>query len=245
MSKRGKVLREPIAGPGLLIAEGRQYQFGSDGIWKSQVSPKPGLVVEIELDAQGKMTAITAVSDLSLAKEQEEARAAGTLAVLADSGWARLLAAAVLAFSWFFLTAISIQVRYTGTLEITFWQLLRQPGSRGYALLALLAVTGPFAHYLWKIRQLALAGLLPLFFMLFSGVLLLGKVGMVMPNAGDALYQHFPAEARRLPIAISLGLGSYVSIVISLYFALLSARQFRMSKRNQDNEIGQLQKAAA
>ena len=43
MRKRGKVLRSPHAGPGLLMVEGRQYPFSLESLWKSQGSPQPGL----------------------------------------------------------------------------------------------------------------------------------------------------------------------------------------------------------
>ena len=59
MSKRGKVLRDPHAGPGLLMVEGQQYQFLLEGVWKSDVPPTPGLVVDLEFDSQGKIESRT------------------------------------------------------------------------------------------------------------------------------------------------------------------------------------------
>ena len=44
MAKRGKVLRDPHLGPGLLMVEGKQYPF-LEGSWRSDVPAKPGLVV--------------------------------------------------------------------------------------------------------------------------------------------------------------------------------------------------------
>jgi hypothetical protein len=72
MKKRGKVLRDPRTGPGLLMIEGRQYRFCLEGIWKSEIPPKPGLTVEVKLDHAGQILAITAVSDSQLAEEQAE-----------------------------------------------------------------------------------------------------------------------------------------------------------------------------
>lgn len=77
MKKRGKVLRDPRTGPGLLMIEGRQYWFCREGIWKSEIPPKPGLTVEVKLDHAGQILAITAVSDSQLAEEQAE-RSANT-----------------------------------------------------------------------------------------------------------------------------------------------------------------------
>src|SRR5438477_327433 len=67
MSKRGKVLRDPHAGPGLLMVEGQQYQFLLEGVWKSDVPPTPGLVVDLEFDSQGKISGITAVPESQIA----------------------------------------------------------------------------------------------------------------------------------------------------------------------------------
>jgi hypothetical protein len=72
MKKRGKVLRDPRTGPGLLMIEGRQYWFCLEGVWKSEIPPKPGLTVDVKLDQAGRILAITAVSDSQLAEEQAE-----------------------------------------------------------------------------------------------------------------------------------------------------------------------------
>ena len=82
MKRRGKILRDPRLGPGLLIIEGRQYRFCREGIWKSEVPPKPGLAVDVKFDHAGQILAITAVSESQLAEEQTErsldtAKAAG------------------------------------------------------------------------------------------------------------------------------------------------------------------------
>jgi hypothetical protein len=82
MKKRGKVLRDPGTGPGLLMIEGRQYWFCLEGIWKSEIPPKPGLTVDVKLDHAGQILAINAVSESQLAEEQAErsadtAKAAG------------------------------------------------------------------------------------------------------------------------------------------------------------------------
>ena len=75
MRKRGKVLRDPHAGPGLLMVEGRQYQFLLESVWKSDGPPKPGLPVEVDFGQSGQILAITVVPESQLVKEQEEAMA--------------------------------------------------------------------------------------------------------------------------------------------------------------------------
>jgi hypothetical protein len=41
MAKRGRVLRDPSVGAGLLMVEGQQYPFALEGVWKSEAAPKP------------------------------------------------------------------------------------------------------------------------------------------------------------------------------------------------------------
>jgi hypothetical protein len=72
MKKRGKILRDPRTGPGLLMIEGRQYWFYREGVWKSGIPPKPGLAVDVKFDRVGQILAITAVSESQLADEQAE-----------------------------------------------------------------------------------------------------------------------------------------------------------------------------
>src|ERR1700741_287982 len=68
--KRGKILRDPRTGPGLLMIDGQQYSFSMEGVWKSEVPPKPGLPVDVKLDRAGQILAIAGVSEPQLANEQ-------------------------------------------------------------------------------------------------------------------------------------------------------------------------------
>jgi hypothetical protein len=59
--KRGKVLREPGAGSGLLIVEGQQFPFSLADVWHSPQLPKIGMIVEAEFNRDGKLVAIRAL----------------------------------------------------------------------------------------------------------------------------------------------------------------------------------------
>ena len=61
--KRGKVLREPGAGPGLLIVEGQQFPFSSNDLWKTEMPPKVGMVVEAEFNRDGQLVAIRSIAE--------------------------------------------------------------------------------------------------------------------------------------------------------------------------------------
>src|SRR5436305_1351297 len=75
---------------------------------------------------------ITAVPDSQLAKEQAEVAltaakekgAAIASNMVAKFGLPTLIAEALLIVSWFFLTAVSVQISFAGKLDFTFWQVL-------------------------------------------------------------------------------------------------------------------------
>jgi hypothetical protein len=63
--KRGKVLREPGNGAGLLIIEGQQFPFSLTDVWQSPQPPKVGMSVEAEFNRDGKLVVIRALDPKS------------------------------------------------------------------------------------------------------------------------------------------------------------------------------------
>jgi hypothetical protein len=251
MIKRGRVLRDPGTGSGLLMVEGQQYKFALEGVWKSDLPPKPGLVVDVELDARGKVQGITAVSDSQLAKEQAAAALAlaghASGALTAKLGMPSLIAAAVLMVAWLSLTAVAIQVPILGRLEFTFWQTLGfvnhgtilvsldqsdSPSPGFYGFLAVVALAGPFLHHFWKHKRAVLGGWLPLVFMVIAGnAVCESLVSALNGNPINGAYAPAVKQAREEAVkAVALGPGAYVSIVVVLYFALTATKQFLVSK---------------
>jgi hypothetical protein len=72
MNARGKILRDPRNGPGLLMIEGRQYPFCLNEVWKSDVEPLPGLAVEVKLDRAGEIVAIAPVPESESEQKQRD-----------------------------------------------------------------------------------------------------------------------------------------------------------------------------
>ena len=72
MRTRGKVLRVPSAGPGLIMIQGQQFKFSEKSVRDSEVSPQPGAVVNVELDRDLQVVAVTPVPDWELEKEEVE-----------------------------------------------------------------------------------------------------------------------------------------------------------------------------
>jgi hypothetical protein len=269
MAKRGKVLRDPQAGPGLLMVEGQQYQFSLEGVWRSEAPPKPGLVVDVELEPSGKVIAITVVPESQLAKEQAEAAmavarekgAALASGMVAKFGMPSLVAGGLLIIAWFFLTAVSAQIPFLGKLEFTFWQVLgflnssnllevmgrrTSPSAGFYGFLAIVAIAGPFIHHFWKDKRALLGGLLPLAFMLFVGIMIRSSIQSAMGGNVEGPAAEMQRQAQdEIMKAISLGFGTYISLLASLYFAGVGAKQFLAAKGSEAQVYEKPQKAAA
>jgi len=69
MRTRGKVLRVPNVAPGLIMIQGRQFKFSGNPVWKSEVEPTPGLVVNVDLDRDLQVVAVTPVPESQVARE--------------------------------------------------------------------------------------------------------------------------------------------------------------------------------
>jgi len=254
MMKRGKVLRDTSAGPGLISIDGQHHQFSLDGVWRSDAPPVPGMAVQVEFAPDGSITAITAISDSQIAKEQAEAvvhaaRQKGRVlasAAVAKFGLPTLVATGLLIVGWFFLSAVSIQ-SLLGKMDFTFWQLLGYlnsssafdtvmqgrsgPSAGFYGFLAIIALAGPFISYFWKDKRASLGGLLPLLFMLMVWIMLSASInsslgGDVNGPLGDMARQ-MREEALK---ALSLGLGSYLSGLVSLYCAGVGVKKFLLAR---------------
>lgn len=264
---RGKVLREPNSGPGLLMVQGQQYRFSLDGVWKSETPPKPGLDIEADLDQNLQIIAITAVPEAQLAKEQAE-KAMGTIKegvgkvlrdLIARFGLPTLVASGFLIVGWFFMTSLSIQ---DARANFTFWQVLGvlnasnpyeaildprgAPNAGFYGFLAIVALAGPLAHYFWKDRRAVLGGLLPLLLMLLVALMVRSTIN----NVGGAETANLPAEALRQMReeawrTVSLGLGAYSSGLVSLYFAAIGVKQFRLLRGVANDAAAKSTQAAA
>jgi hypothetical protein len=169
---RSTIVKVPDATPGMLFINGQQKQFNLDGVWKSPVAPAANMAVDVELDAGGAITGITAVDPNQANKErmaelsnvaQEKGKEAAKLAqqgigALAAKMGATTLGAAVLVWiAWFFLPAAGIGGGFVGSMSFTFWNLLgidfdnpltmtASGGSHGFfAILGILAIAAPFA----------------------------------------------------------------------------------------------------
>lgn len=269
MQKRGKVLRDAHAGaPGLLIAEGRQYQFLLNEMWKSDFPPRPGLLVDLEFDSDGKINRITAVPTPQLEREpvgcptlSAKTRMLDLASVVTRGGLSPLVAAGLLPITWFFLTAVSLELPLVGKLELTLWQvlgylsagnllsMLEREGNHAtgfYGVFAIVALAGPLVHYFWKDKRALLGGLLPFTFLLLVSFAIRSNLQTSVPAFTNAPYANLHNQPQdQLIKAMSLGPGAYVSFCATLYLALQSGKQFLKIKTSQQTQFRHSQKAAA
>lgn len=193
-------MRDPSSGPGLVVVQGQQYPFALEGVWRSDMLPRAGIVVDVEIDASGRVAAMTAVPETQLAREQTEAvllvakeRGQQFTSGLVDRfGVAKLAATGALVLGWWFLSTVKVDAAMLGKLDISFWQLLgilntgnplealtagrRGSGTGLYGLAAVLCLAAPFVTHGWKDRRAHLSGLMPLVFMVFVALMVLSGI---------------------------------------------------------------------
>lgn len=261
MTKRAKVLRDPYFGPGLLMVEGRQYPFLMDGRWRSQAPAKPGLLVDVELDNSGAITAITPVSELQLAWERSQPAQTPSRGTLFAPGrsktWeiAPALAVIALVVSWYFLPFISIRSSLLGGVHLTFWQLLTHlnskpqlPGVTGgdapstgfYGLAAFMAAAGPLLPFCIRDKRASLASLLPAILMIAMAV------ALVREDAHGFVADVYTAtRATESLRSLTLDLGAYVSLSIAIYLAATTTRKFLRPRIRSETSLAGPERAAA
>lgn len=270
MKKRGKVLRDPHAGPGLLIVDGQQYPFVLEGIWKSEAPPKPGLAVDVEFDSNGQIVGIGAVPESQIAKEQAEAAmavakqkgAALASGLVAKFGIPALAAEGLLIVGWFYLATVSLDASIFGKLEFTFWQVLgflnssnlldalgggrRGPSAGLYGFFALVCLAGPFVSYFWKDKRAHLAGFLPLAFMIVVALIVRSSLHTAMGGPATGMFAEMQERAQDEAMkAISVGMGAYLSLCASLYFAGVGAKKFLVGQASAPQAYAPSQNTAA
>lgn len=264
MKKRGRVLRDTSNGVGLISSDGNQYEFNLEGVWKSDVSPTVNMVVEFDLDDANKIIGINALSESHLAKEQADkvlsaAKIKGGAVfdeAVARMGKPVLIAIALVAISWFFLSAITVQFSQDMAFKIPFWKILGmvnngverlaldtlREGSGGdtgiYGFLAIAALLGPFASQFWKDSRAHLGNCLPLIMMLFIAASVYFDIQNSMKSAGSMGSMFGGARANEfvhdmvseMMRSLHVGVGAYISIISSSYLAFVGLKKYLASK---------------
>jgi hypothetical protein len=269
MTKRGKILRDTNSGPGLVAVDGQHFQFALEGVWRGEAPPTPGMSVQVEFAPDASITGMAPVSDAQIAKEQAEAvmgvakekgKVIATAAV-AKFGLPTLIATALLIIGWFFLSAVSVQT-LLGKVDFTFWQVLgflnsgsafeavmegrNGPSAGFYGFLGLVALAGPYLPYIWRDKRAAAGGVLPLLFMLMAGIMLRSSMNNALGGDVSGPLGDLARQAREETMkAVSLGFGSYLSGLVSLYFAGGAGKKFLLARALNTEQPERSKQAAA
>jgi len=218
--------------------------------------------VNVDFDGNGNLRSITALPESQMKGEQENVvRSALGIGMLAQEdstlGVALLIqfsAAMLLLVSWCLLTALSIHLPFSGSVELTFWQVLgylnagglRQisevtatPDAGGLGFAAILVLAGPLVHFFSADRRAALGGFLPLGFILYIAYT---AYSSFRGSAYEQVQARFPREIFG---ALSIGFGTYVFVSLAIYMAVLSAKQYMAARAAKGNGIGRSQEASA
>ena len=112
-----------------------------------------------------------------------------------------------------------------------------------YGVLAIIAIAGPFLRYFWKDKRASLAGLLPLLFMIAVSLMIRSSINSIGGDGtGNPMVTQMREEAMK---AISMGMGVYLSVTVSAYFAAIGARQYLVGRSGDHQQSAQSYKAAA
>lgn len=253
MIKRGEILRDASAGPGLLGVDGEHYQFSPVGTWRSPLPPVPGMMVEIDFAPDCSILSVTPlpISGIREAPPIEVAQFRERPHPIRIADPATLVAFTLLAIGWVSLPAVSIQTLF-GKIDFTFWQVLgflnsdnawemvlqgRRPPSPGlYGLLALGSLCGPLASYVWKRDREYLTNILPALFMIFVGFMLRSNLHSSVLELSDGPLAEVQRQAQEeISKAISISFGAYSSFAISCYLTGSAVLRF-LAERGVDTE---------
>ena len=159
-----------------------------------------------------------------------------------------LVAMAIVAISWIWLPAVTVQIMAGMAQSATMFDVLRmvnagaslqdfgRGGSAGiYGLLCILAMAAPALPALWKHRLAPLGYFAPLAFLAAVGLGIYMKMN-AMANAateqmgslaGSGMGDIVGAMMKQVMQAVSVGFGIYVSLAAALYLAWIGLRALR------------------
>lgn len=190
---RGKIMRDTNAGPGIIFVNGEQKEFHLEHHWKSAVPPKVGATVEVQLNEQGGVFALSLVDEAEIAKEQAQKAAVAATAftqkygrdLVAKVGAPTLVAVGLLTIAWLYLTAVNVRISADFGQSATFYDILKlvnagsnlealasaKYGNAGlYGFFMWAALLAPLATHFHPNKHLAWGYCAPLAFMVAVGL---------------------------------------------------------------------------
>src|SRR5262249_15478863 len=119
------------------------------------------------------------------------------------------------------------------------------PSAGFYGFLAIVSLAGPFLAYFWQDKRAGLAGILPLAFMLALAIMVRSNMHTAMGGTLDGPLGEMQRQAQQeMMSAVSLGFGTYLSLLVSLYLAAMGAKQFLLARAGDTTLEAKSQAAA-
>jgi hypothetical protein len=206
---RGTIIKAPDSTPGLLYVQGQQKSFTLEGIWRSPVAPAPNMIVDVDLDAAGNITALTAVTADQPAQSAAHTGQAGAAAaeqgkqamkaakkgigvMAAKMGSLALGAAVLIVIAFFFFPALAVGAMGITALSYTFWNVAGMEAGMGgpsssmgfWSLIGFVAVFAPFAVPFLKMAWAKYLNAAPLAFVLLTLIKVWWSYHSALSNAG-------------------------------------------------------------
>jgi hypothetical protein len=101
MPQRGTVIRVPdTMSPGMIAADGREWPFAIEGVWRSPAAPVPNQAVELTIGERGEVTSARAIGAQQLLAEKLRQTSDAAAAWAAGPGKEKLLQTTGEAMQW-------------------------------------------------------------------------------------------------------------------------------------------------
>ena len=238
MTQRGRVLRDTNVGPGLLTVDGRQFVFTLEDMWKSDLPPRPGMIVDVAFNTEGAPQAVCLVPDNQIAKEQAEqaiadARQHGSAiasGIKSRFGIPVVVTELILLVSFFILPNVSVGNAYARR-ALTGWEVTGLNVSSGMAsdhgflsLLAVVCLFAPLAVPFWKSVWSRWLYAAPLGFCFLTLVTIYVEVQKLGRAATESAASWLGAQAatemsRQVAGMISVQVGAFLVLICAGYLA--------------------------
>ena len=253
MTIRGKILRDPATGSGLVSDNGQQYAFSIEQHWRSDTLPVAGMSVDLEIDGTGALASVSAASAQQQVEEKfrelnDRLKSQGLpvarhlwSGLLQRAGWPRLVLMAALFFGWLVFATASIRIGGSLTQSATFREVLvlvnagggieslsgASGGAGWYGLLMWLALLAPLLSAFWSQRWAAAGHFAPLALMCAAGLAVRSKLVASTAAAGSMAQflggSQAQAMARRMADEMLEQLMRAISLGFGFYLSVITA----------------------
>ena len=241
MTKRGRILRDTNSGPGLLTVEGTQYVFVLEGMWRSEIPPRPGMTVDVAFNSQGSPEAVFAVSESVIAKEQAQKAFTGVIrqseavksTLRTRYPVASMVAEGLILLAFFFLPCMHAGPSVSRT-SFTGWQVTgldantMEATDHGFmSLLALLCFFAPLAVPFVKRPWARRLNAAPFAFAILTFVTTVMKINDAAKRAFGGTEGLFGSNqmSQQLSAMFSSGLGTWMVLICAAYLLYLALRR--------------------